>query len=335
MLHREPTELDRRLLAASTARFSVMHYDIITLRLFASVVELANIAQASRINNIAASAVSKRISDLEARLGITLLYRLKDGVEPTSAGRALFRHIKRILSLLEDLDAELSEYTSGTRGQVRLWANTSAVTQFLPEDLRLFVERFPEVGIELREDTSRVIVDAVRDGFADIGIFSGHLADIDLNMRVYRRDTLMVIAPRGHEIEGREKVTLTEIAGYDHVGLQEGSSLQGKLQSEATSRDLRFRFRVKVLSFDGIRRMVEAGLGLAVLPEGAVIPYLNTGMFSAVQLDETWATRSLVLGYKDYSSLPVVARALIECLAPGQPEQRNAPSASASRPKTP
>lgn len=295
------------------------HFDITSLRLFASVVEQANIAQASRINNIAASAVSKRISDLEARIGVSLLYRMKDGIEPTPAGDALFRHVKRILRLLEDLDAELSEYTNGSRGQVRLWANTSAVTQFLPEDLTSYGAQYPEVSVELREETSRVIVDAVRDGFADIGIFSEHTADIDIETRIYRRDTLMVIVPANHPLAGRKSVTFAETVEYDHVGLQEGSSLQDKLISQAEDAALRLRIRVKVLSFDGIRRMVEAGLGLAVLPEGAVLPYIGTGMVSAVRLDEPWAMRSLMLGYRDYKSLPVVARALIDCLAPDLP----------------
>jgi DNA-binding transcriptional LysR family regulator len=318
MIGDEPTLLDRRLSATAIAgRTSMTHFDITSLRLFASVVEQANIAQASRINNIAASAVSKRISDLEARVGVSLLYRLKDGIEPTPAGVALFRHVKRILRLLEDLDAELSEYTNGVRGQVRLWANTSSVTQFLPEDLTSYGTRFPEVSVELREDTSRVIVDAVRDGFADMGIFSEHTPHEDLETRVYRRDTLMVIVPLAHPLAGRESVRFAETAEYDHVGLQEGSSLQDRLTGQAEQADLRLRIRVKVLSFDGIRRMVEAGLGLAILPEGAVTPYVGTGMFASVRLDEPWAMRSLILGYRDYKSLPVVARALIECLSPG------------------
>jgi DNA-binding transcriptional LysR family regulator len=311
--------LDRRLVSMSVAGPSpLLHFDIVSLRLFVSVVELRNIARASRINNIAASAVSKRISDLEGRAGVNLLYRLKEGVEPTPAGEALFRHAKRVLRQLEDLNAELSEYNDGVKGQVRIWANTSAVTQFLPEDLRHYVENFPEVRLDLREDTSGVIVDAVRDGFADIGIFSEHVDSAGLETRIYRRDTLMVIVPKGHALATREAVSLAEIAQYDQVGLQEGSSLQFKLIDESARTGGGLRFRVKVLGFDGIRRMVEAGLGVAVLPEGAVTPYTQTGAFMALRLDEAWATRSLILGYRDYRSLPIVCRTLIECLAPAQ-----------------
>jgi DNA-binding transcriptional LysR family regulator len=297
----------------------VTHFDITSLRLFASVVENCNIAQASRVNNIAASAVSKRISDLESRFGISLLYRMKEGVQPTPAGEALFRHTKRVLEMLDDLDADLSEYTKGQRGQVRLWANTSAVTQFLPEDLASYAEQYPEVKIQLREETSYAIAAAIRDGFADLGIFSEHLFNPEVETRIYRRDTLMVIVPRQHALTGRTSVTLLDTIAFDHVGLQEGSSLQNKLLAEAAQAKFDLRIRVKVLSFDGVRRMVEAGLGLAVLPEGAITPYIGTGMFTAIPLDEPWAERSLLLGFRDLKSLPVVARALIECLAPNLP----------------
>jgi DNA-binding transcriptional LysR family regulator len=295
---------------------SFAHINVTSLKLFSSVVEHSNIAKASRDNNIAASAVSKRVSDLEARIGVALLYRVKDGVEPTPAGRALVRHVERILRLMDDMGAELSEYAAGNRGQVRLWANTSAVTQFLPEDLIHYLERYPEVGVELREETSGLIVDAVRDGFADIGIFSEHVPAGVLQTRIYRRDKLMVIMPVGHELACRQSLKMYEISKHDHVGLQDGSSLQDKLKQAAASLNIKVRFRVKVLSFDGIRRMVEAGLGLAVLPEGAIVPYLQAGSFVAAQLDEPWATRTLTLGYRDFSSLPVIARELVQCLAP-------------------
>ena len=218
--------------------------------------------------------------------------------------------------MLDDLDAELSEYTDGQRGEVRLWANTSAVTQFLPEDLASYVEQYPEVKIQLREETSQAVVDGLRDGFADIGIFSEHLANSEVGTRIYRRDTLMVIVPCHHPLSERTSVNLADTIAYAHIGLQEGSSLQNKLVIEAARAKLDLRIRVKVLSFDGIRRMVEAGLGLAVLPEGAVTPYIGAGMFTALPLDEPWARRALLLGFRDLKSLPVVARALIECLAP-------------------
>lgn len=252
-------------------------------------------------------------------MGVSLIHRLRDGVEPTSAGRVLYRHVQRLTQVLEELNAELSEYSTGDQGHIRLWANTSAVTQFLPEDLKLYIDERPAVHIELREDTSLRIVEAIKDGVADIGIFSDHVGAVDVEHRIYRRDTLMVITSPAHPLAGRSSVRLADTALFDHVGLQTGSSLEERVQRAARKDDIEIRTRVQVFGFDGIRRMVEAGLGVAILPQGAVLPYLDGHNLVAMALDEPWANRALMIGFRDYRSLPIVSRHLIETLAPRPP----------------
>lgn len=291
-------------------------YDLLSLRLFACVVDSGNIARAAKTNNIAASAVSKRISDLEARARVALLYRHRDGVRPTPAGEALFRQTQLMLEVLGRLDAEISEFADGAQGVVRVRANSSAITQFLPDDLAAFTSRFPDVRLDLREETSARSIDAIANGSADIAIFSEHVPHDRIQARLYRRDTLMVITPKSHPLAGRTSLKLAEILAFDQVGLQDDSSLQAKVQAEALKAGTALRNRVKVLSFDGVRRMVEAGLGVAVLPQGAVTPYLATLEIAAIVLAEPWATRSLLVGFRELGSLPLVSRRLIDHLAP-------------------
>lgn len=290
--------------------------DLVSLKLFAEVVDHGNIAQASRAAGIAASAISKRIADLEDSMGVTLLLRLRDGIKPTEAGQVLYRHVRGVNQAVERLLVEVSEFSTGDRGRIRLWANTSAVTQFLPEDLKTYLDQRPAVHIELREDTSARIVEAVKEGAADIGIYSGHIGTVDIEQRIYRRDTLMVIAPRGHALAGQNNLTIRDMAPFGHVGLQAGSSLQARLTEAARGLGLDINTRVHVFGFDGVRRMVEAGLGVAILPQGAVEPYLDSGNFVAMTLDEPWANRTLYLGFRDYRALPLIARHFVETLAP-------------------
>lgn len=290
--------------------------DLVSLRLFAAVVEHGNIAQASRAVGTAASAISKRIADLEDQMGATLLLRLRDGIKPTEAGQVLYRHVRSLDEAVERLQRDVGEFSTGDRGTIRLWANTSAVTQFLPEDLKAYADQRPAVRIELREDTSARIVEAVRDGAADIGVYSGHIGHVEIEQRIYRRDTLMVVAPRGHALAGQDNLTVRDIAPFDHVGLQSGSSLQARLTEAARALGLEINTRVHVFGFDGVRRMVEAGLGIAILPQGAVLPYLEGGGIVAMMLDEPWANRTLHVGFRDYRALPLIARHLVETLAP-------------------
>lgn len=297
-------------------RNALSDYDLVSLRLFLSSVDGCSIAAAARANNIATSAVSKRISDLEARARVVLLHRGRDGVVPTAAGQAFYRQARLVFDVLGRLDAEISDYVEGAQGVVRIHANASAITQFLPDDIAAFNRLYPDVRFDLREETSGRSITAVANGDADLAIFSEHAAHDGLETRLYRRDSLMVVMARDHPLSSQTALRLADILAYDHVGLQEGSSLQARIRAAAGLLGTEVRTRVNVLSFEGVRRMVEVGLGVAVLPQGVVLPYLDSAQIAAVALDEAWATRSLLVGYRDASSLTQTCRRLIDVLAP-------------------
>ena len=293
-----------------------MLYDLTSLRLFRAVARIGSIARAAEAERIAPSAVSKRMSELEHVVGVPLLRRQRRGVEPTEAGAELLRHVDGVLRRLERLDADMADFRKGLRGHVRLAANTSAITQFLPEDLAAFAALAPDIRIELREATSDEILAWVRGGETDIGLLSGMIDVMGVEKAPYRRDTLVAIAPDTHPIAQRDAVTLDDLVACDLVGLQSGSSLQGFLEDRARERGLPMVTRVEVTSFDGVRRMVEAGLGVAVLPLGAAEPYAREARLKVVAIDESWAERTLYLVVAEGSlqRLSPPARALMKHL---------------------
>ena len=291
-----------------------MKYNLVTLQIFLTVARTGSIAQASAVKNTAASAISKRISDLEDEIGTQLFYRQTRGVELTPAGHELARHSSNIIRLLERMEAQMLDFASGAKGSVRIAANTSAITQFLPEDLAGFVEIYPDIKIDLTEQTSDEILSAIRDGLADVGLFSGMVAEPELEVLTYRRDTLVLVMAQDHPFNPDHPVVFKEFVHLDMVGLQTGSSLQAFLEARATEQGLILRTRVNTLSFDGVRRMVEAGLGIAVLPLGAVEPYLDSAKLRMVEIDEPWATRTLKLAVKDLKAASQPVRALVKHL---------------------
>jgi DNA-binding transcriptional LysR family regulator len=208
----------------------------------------------------------------------------------------------------------MHDFATGAKGSVRIAANTSAITQFLPEDLASFAENYPDVRIDLSERTSEEILTAVRDGLADLGIFSGMVEEPELEVLTYRLDTLVVVMGKEHPYRPDHPVKFAEFAKLDMVGLQSGSSLQAFLEVCAGEQGLTLKTRVETLSFDGVRRMVEAGLGIAVLPLGAVEPYLESAQLRMQEIDEDWAVRTLKLAVKDLSAVSNAVRALVEHL---------------------
>ncbi|WP_172380747.1 LysR family transcriptional regulator [Vibrio sp. Vb339] len=113
-------------------------YNILSLALFITVSETGSIAATASRHNIAASAVSRRISELEALIDTTLLYRQQRGVELTSAGQEFYRHSQNVLMCIQKMEKSMEEFSNGIRGSIRIAANTSSITQFLPDDLAIF-----------------------------------------------------------------------------------------------------------------------------------------------------------------------------------------------------
>jgi DNA-binding transcriptional LysR family regulator len=288
--------------------------DLISLSLFALVVRAGSISKGASLAHLAVGAASRRISDLEAAVGTALLERHSRGVMLTAAGQALHRHTQRILSDVDLLAADLSDYASGIVGVVRLWANTSSVTQFLPHDLTLFTAANPGIRIELEEQNSREIVLAVLDGRADLGIFADRTPALGLHQVNYKEDRLSLLVPRGHALSSRRSVCFEEVLNYDFVSLSEGTSLAERLQAETEALGRSLKLRIRVRSFDAMCKMVAAGMGIAVLPSDAVHELVRSLNLRQIALKDPWAHRQLLIGLRGTKAVSRHVRLLIEHL---------------------
>ncbi|MFV0679153.1 LysR family transcriptional regulator [Ottowia sp.] len=291
--------------------------DLTSLQLFVAVCETGSIGKAAEREFMAASAVSKRLSDLESMLGTPLLYRHARGVRLTPAGQSLLHHARAVLFGLEQMQSDLSEYADGVRGHVRVHASISAIVQFLPEDLGRFVRQHPQVKIDLAEHLSSNVVRAVREGAADIGVCNtSALAEggNTLHLRPYRHDHLALIVPARHAFSARAAINFEETLSEDHIGLHAGSSLSQAMQQAAARVGRSIRLRIRVTSLDAMCRMIDNGLGLGVMPQRAFELIHGTGRLRTIALADAWAQRDIGLIARDFDTLPVTARTLVEHL---------------------
>ncbi len=292
----------------------MLRVDFVTLRLFVAVADERSLTRAAEREHLALAAVSKRISDLESQLGVNLLYRQPKGVELSPAGHALLHHARNLLDGLQQMDADLSEFSQGVKGHIRIHANTSAVIEFLPEDLSDFARLHPEVKIDLEERVSSDTLRALREGLTDIGIFAGHMPADDLQVFSYREDRLVLVTPRDHPLANHSDIALRDAAGFDFIGLQQDASLHALLQQSAQQVGTPLRLRIQVRSFEAICRMIHTGMGIGVLPEQVVRNYLPALDVAIVPLMDPWALRELKLGVRNLESLSVTARQMLDHL---------------------
>jgi DNA-binding transcriptional LysR family regulator len=288
--------------------------DFVTLKLFVAIVDELSLTKAAAREHMALAAVSKRISDLEAQIGSALLYRLPRGVSLTPAGHALLHHSRNLLDGIEQMNADLSEFATGVKGHVRIHANTSAIIEFLPEDLSAFQQRYPEIKIDLEERVSTEIIRAVREGLTDIGIYAGHVDAEDLQTYSYRWDDLVLVTPRDHPLAQRDSVVLSDTTCYDFIGLRQDASLHRLIQQHANTLSSPMRIRIQVRSFEAICRMIHTHMGIGILPLRAVRLHLATLNITAIPIAETWARRELRLCVRNQEMLPMIARQMVEHL---------------------
>lgn len=288
-----------------------MRFDLVTLELFLSVAEEGSIAAAAERKHIAASAVSRRLQELEAALDTPLLQRHARGVALTPAGEALLRHARSIFGLLGRLRDEMGEHAQGVRGHVRIAANTSSLAEFLPEELAVFMARWPGVRVEMQELLSPDIVRAVRDGLADIGIMAAAIEAEGLETLPYREDRLQVVVPLGHPLAGSERLRYADTLDFPQVGLARGSSIHLTLANAAAQLGRSIDLRVHVSSFDVLRRLVQVGIGLSVLPEACIGPFAAAMGLRGIPLEDGWARRALKLCVRDRATLPAPARLFV------------------------
>lgn len=291
-----------------------MQVDLLTLQLFVTAAEIGNMAKAAEARNIVPSAVSKRISDLEYCIKTPLLYRRSRGVELTAAGEVAYGYAKNILRLVERFEGEMSEFSLGQKGCVSIAACPSSISQFLPADIAAYIDQNPEVSIDLSEEMSDSILRQVKDGLVDIGITPYAIEDPSLEVLTYRHDQLAVLAPLSHPLARFDEVSYEDTIAYRHVGLQQGNSIQNLLIRRAEELGKTIKFSVSVMSFEGVRKMVDAGLGITILPIGSTKDVVGSNS-KIIRLRDDWASRTLRLIVREEQSLPVVARNFLIYLA--------------------
>ncbi len=292
-----------------------LSFDWRDLEVFMTVAEVGSIARAAERCNTVASAVSKRLSDLESALETPLLERHSRGVALTTAGRALLARSAPLLEQARQLDREIRGYGTGARGLVRVFANISSIVEFLPAALAGFTREHPEILIHLEEHVSIQIAQAVAERVADFGVISDLPRWEGLELKPFRTDELVLVTPQNHPLAEQDHTLFEAALDFPLVGLHVNSTLHTRLLQVGAALGRELNMRIHVTSFDAVCAMVAAGLGVGVAPRTATLSYVSTMGLKTIALDDAWAKRQLYLCTRSGEKLPLVAQLLYEHLA--------------------
>ncbi|QIL69343.1 LysR family transcriptional regulator [Diaphorobacter sp. HDW4B] len=291
---------------------NIPRFDLVDLRLFVLVVEGSSLTRGAERAFLSVAAASLRIKSLEEGVGAQLLYRNKKGMSPTRAGEVFLQHALRVLGEVEELQKGIQAFSSGVRGHVRLFANATAVCEFLPAVLAKFFVAHSSITVDLQERLSAEIVRSVQDSVADIGVISGRASAEGLETLPYKKDLMVLAVPDQHPLGSMKSLHFADALDYEFVSLSSRTSTYTYLQQEVAQTERAMQQRVEVGSYDAMCRMIEAGVGIGVLPEMVARRHARSMRIKIVALQDEWAMRELKICVRKLDDQPVFAQRLIE-----------------------
>jgi DNA-binding transcriptional LysR family regulator len=203
---------------------------------------------------------------------------------------------------------------------LRVQANTTAITEYLPPVLGAYLKAKPDVHVDMREQMSDEIVRNVREGITDIGVISGSVATEGLKSVPFTSSQLMLITPLNHPLLERDEIYFKDTLDHAFITLLDGTASNNFYLRAAAALNKQMTIRVQVASTDAIMRMVESGAGIALIPQACVprlVQYPGVGLRS---LRDAWSIREFrvcVLGCASMSPIArEFARMLIEWYKP-------------------
>lgn len=299
-----------------------MHFDFADLRLFLHLAECGNLTRGAGAAALSPAAASGRLKALEEQLHAKLFYRSSRGLALTHAGELFLRHARSLLRQLEHVRDDFGSLSSDEVGHFRIFANTTPIAETLPRTLASYLQSRPGVTVDIQERNTREVVKGVAESIADIGVLSVP-KPFDpgvLQHRCYATDRLVLVVSASHALPAQQSMSFAQTLDLPHVGFRD-STLQEYIVAQAAALNRRLSMRLLMNSYETMCAMIDAGIGVGILPESCALRYGKAGMrLKTVALNDVWTLRERHVIYRDIDALPACARAFVDALAMPQPQ---------------
>ena len=270
------------------------------------IVESGSFSRAAEIWGYTQSGISQMISSLEDEMSLRLLNRSRSGVKLTPEGEALYPFIERSIFQYQAMQEKAKEIRGLEAGLIRIGTISSITCHWMPQLIRKFQLRYPNVQFLFHQGDYSSIPEWIRSGAVDFGFIAPE-AVRDLQTITVKEGEMLAVLPEGHRLAGEEKIRLEELTAEPFILLEEGhySEPLNAFHSAGLEPDVKYRIHDDY----AIMTMVEAGLGVSILAELV----LRRTCYRIVILPlEPKVMRTLAVGYKDRDSLPIASRYFID-----------------------
>ena len=287
------------------------------LRAFAAVAACRSFTQAAESLFVTQPAVTRQIASLEAKLRTRLFERLGRSVRLTSAGEALRGYATEILRLAAEAERAVGDVTAGAAGRLAVGASSTAATYVLPRYLRAFREAWPGVDLSVHTGASAQVAEMVIGGAVDLGVVTGFQQQPGLiGIPLAEYPTGVVVFP-GHPLAvgGARTVRAADLAGCPLILMEEGTNLRTYVDRLLSAAGVDERVSMELDNVEAIKKMIEAGLGISLLPLVTVEAEVQAGRLVALTLEDVPnAQRRITAIHRQDKYLSTVLKAFLAVL---------------------
>jgi len=289
-----------------------MHLE--TLKVFCDVVETRSFSTAASQNFVTQSAVSQQIRTLEERYGRRLLERTRGNVQLTPAGEILYQVSKEIVQRYQELEARLQAMANVVAGTVRVATVHSVGLYELSAQIKRYLKAYPQVNLRLEYSRANRIYEDALKGTIDLGVVAYPTRRPQLTVIPFREDRLVLVCQPSHPLAKHRQVSLRRLQGEAMVGYERDIPTRKETDRLLRRYGVEVRYVMELDNIETIKRVVEIGTGVAILPEPAVRPEVKARQLVAVQLSDEVFLRPLGIIHRQGKQFSPAAERFIESL---------------------
>ncbi|HHU20209.1 MAG TPA: LysR family transcriptional regulator [Bacilli bacterium] len=265
------------------------------LKYFIEVAEREHMSEAAEHLNVAQSAISRQITNLEKELGVQLFERKGRNVKLLPIGRVFLTHVKDAIKAIDYAKLQMDEYIDPERGTIKIGFPTSLASSILPELLSEFKLAYPNIKIQLQQGTYHELIDIIKERELNLAILGPVVYDDPLiKGQSLFYEKMYLLLPTQHRLSNRKSIYLNELKEEDFVLFPKGYIFEKLIVDACHSVGFEPNIVAEGLDLDAIKGMVAAGIGLSILPESA-IGNLNSNYISQIPISFPDLKRSIGL----------------------------------------
>ena len=254
-----------------------MHLTLRQLQCFSAVAKNLSYTKAAKELHLTQPAVSMQIRQLELQAGLALTEQFGKQVHLTEAGEEVYRYARSILQQVGEMDDVLDKLKGFAGGRLKIAAISSA-NYFVPRLLGTFQQRFPDVMVSLEVTNQTAVLKQVVENEADMAIMGQPPIDSRFEAIAFMDNPLIIVAPPEHRLASRKRISLKELEKEVFLTREAGSGTRGAMERFFREQKLKLTTGMGMGSLSSIKQGVQAGLGLGLLPRGAVRVELQMGL---------------------------------------------------------